>query len=886
MDPIYSFGEWLQKRRKALDLTREELSRCSGCSVSALRKIEADERRPSKQLSGLLADCLKIPLDERTSFLKIARGELAPDRFSQPALVPALEFTSTDITTVSRNNLPVPMTPLVGREAELAALEQLLQDPGCRLVTLVGPGGIGKTRLAIQEAIDQQVNYPDGVFFVSLVGVSGAEFIVPAMAEALKFSFHGALDPKTQLLNYLREKKMLFVLDNFEHLVEGAGLVTEILEKAQFIRLLVTSREQLNIRGEWSFGVDGLSYPPPASDDRLEDPQKEAGVLLFENYPAVALFVQAARRAQVGFALAAGDHQAVAQIGRWVDGMPLGIELAASWIRTLTCPEIAQEMERSLDFLAVPGRGRTDRQHSIRAVFEASWEMLNEEEQRVAGQLSVFRGGFTRQAAEQVAGATLAVLSALIAKSFLRRQSTGRYDMHDLLRQYTALKASGSPEELASCEERHGFYYLDLVRRLESPLKGKGQAEAQAEMSTEMDNIRAAWRYAVLHHQVDLIRLSLQGFWAFYDARNWFHEALSNMVWAAAALEKAHGSGFPMEGPHAILFEYLLAFKGWFSMHTGKLQEALLLIERSSARLRALHAQTELTFVLHYLGIVYWQAGEYAKSRAALEERLELDKQSGIAWNLGITYGNLGILDQTEGRYQEALQDLEQSLSILEPLGDFRMTAIGFFFLGGAESALGKYEQAQAHLHKSIEMTRAIGDYWATALGLNYLGSVYMGQSRFPDAQRLFRESLDWSREAGENWAMLQSLVNLGFATCALGDCTEAEARFMEALRLSFDTHLVPFTVDTLAGLALVQEKQGSAGIALEWAIQVMNHPAVSQESRARAGKLRNELEHQLSPAQIEAACQRANTIPFEKLVEGILAGYLTSSDSTRLSRA
>jgi predicted ATPase len=354
--------------------------------------------------------------------------------------------------------LPVSLTPFIGREQELAELGRLMAEPECRCLTLVGPGGIGKTRLAVQTADQHRNEFAHGIAFIPLASVGAVDAVIPAIASAINLAFYGPIDPKVQLLNYLREKQMLLVVDNVEHLlVEGAHpgtiaeLLIEILRGAAAIKLLVTSREVLNLQGEWSLEVQGLAFPRVEQVDR------------FDEYSAVALFVQRARRARPGFEMNAEDKAGVVRLCRLVEGMPLAIELAATWVRILSPPEIASEVEHNLDFLNAQMRDLPERHRSMRAVFDHSWQMLSTEEKRVLGRLSVFRGGFQRQAAEQVVGASLSVLSSLVIRSLLRRTAAGRYDLHELIRQYSASKLAEDPPELHAVQERHSVYYLGLL---------------------------------------------------------------------------------------------------------------------------------------------------------------------------------------------------------------------------------------------------------------------------------------------------------------------------------------------------------------------------------------------------------------------------------------
>lgn len=369
------------------------------------------------------------------------------------------------------NNLPVPVTPFVGREEGLVQLARLLDDPDCRLLTLIGPGGIGKTRLAIQAAQNLIFNsygqdlVVDGVAFVRPIAASSLSQLTSAISEILEISSSPSEDVQNDLLSYLQEKRMLLVLDNFEHflvddfeandrlsdvegkLVGGTGLIVELLEAAAGIKIMVTSREALNLQGEWIYTVQGMRYPS-AEDD---------GVKKWEEYSAVQLFEQGARRVRPNFSLEA-DKACVVKICHLVEGMPLALELAAAWLKVLSCAEIAQEIEIGLDVLVTSLRDVPIRHRSIRAVFESSYQMLSPREQEVLRCLSVIQGGFGQESAEKVAGASLSEITTLVEKSLLRPIKDGRIRMHALLRQYAFEKLEARPQEMQIALNRYKAY--------------------------------------------------------------------------------------------------------------------------------------------------------------------------------------------------------------------------------------------------------------------------------------------------------------------------------------------------------------------------------------------------------------------------------------------
>lgn len=420
MDSIDSFGYWVRRLRKALDLTQATLAQRVGCALVTIQKIEQDQRRPSRQLAALLADQLLIPEVDRDQFISMARGEFVTATLSASAGVG---------TPLFKHNLPSPTTPFIGRQNEVADIIRRLEDPACRLLVLVGPGGIGKTRLAIQagqtllNTPPAEATFRHAIYFISLTAVSSPNDIVTAIAEAANFTFYGSASPKQQLLDYLRAKEILLLLDNFEHLLApseeknggGMDLIAEILAVAPAVKFLVTSREAINLQEAWFHPIAGLAFPELSP---APSAQKESTVEEIETYDAVRLFAQSARRARVNFSLAA-EQKSVIRICQLVEGMPLAIELAAAWLKVLPCVGIAQEIERSLDFLATSMHNMPARHRSMRAVFEQSWRLLSGAEQTVLQRLSAFRGSFRPEAANQVAGASLAVLAALVDKSLV-----------------------------------------------------------------------------------------------------------------------------------------------------------------------------------------------------------------------------------------------------------------------------------------------------------------------------------------------------------------------------------------------------------------------------------------------------------------------------------
>lgn len=869
MEVLYSFGEWLRQRREALRLTRAELADCAGCSVSALRKIEADERRPSRQLAELLAGCLHLAPEEQPAFVDAARGVRQVAHLGSPepgaqgwALSQPLAGSPAGDSAAHSAplwNLPAPATPLIGREAELETLVRLLDDPQCRLLTLLGPGGIGKTRLALEAACAVWDRFGHGVFFVPLEATASAEFMAPAIAQAIGVNFAGSAEPRQQLVNVLRHKQALLFLDNMEHLLHGVDLLAEILEQAPEVKLLVTSRERLQLRGEWGFDVQGL--PTPAEEQAQG----------LENYSAVQLFLQRARRVCVDFEPSEEDNRNIVHICRLVEGMPLALEFAAAWASVLSCREIAGEIERGLDILATSLRDVPERQRSMHAVFDHSWNLLSAEEQRVLRQLSVFSGGFRREAARVVADADLVLLSSLSAKSFLRHTSRGRFLIHDLVRQYAAGRLARNPDEEQATCERHATYYMDFVAGLEDDLKGARQHEALMHMDDEAGNVRRAWRRAVQRGDATNVRKAIRALWYFYDIRGWFQEAQAAFCWAADTLEQRVASGEDLEADVAILHAYIRAQQAWFGLRVGRFEEAEQLLEVSLAVLRAAGAHERLVDALQHAGALQRLMGNYVRSRDLYQEMYHYAAESGDSWNATIAEGDIGLAAQALGDNEEAYKHMAATVVSFRQLGDPRMLAVALHFLGGISRAMESYDEAGRSLRESLALSRSIGDRWIESMTLRELGNVARELGTRQCAACLFKDSLAVAREIGEHWCILQALTCLGDANLALDDLAAAHDAFHEALTMAWEMQALPDVLAALEGLAAWSARQATSDEKLQadltTTLFVLNHPAVLPQTKEAARRLQSELEKRLESHLVEAAQAHAQTLSLESIV-------------------
>ena len=861
----YSFGAWIRRRRKALDLTQQELARRINCSLSTIVKIESDQRRPSRQIAALLAEHLSIPENQRALFLKVARGLKPVDQISPLPihLEPLLQSTAGKATCI----LPVPSTPLVGRKHELAEVMRLLTLPECRLLTIAGSGGVGKTRLALQIAHDLKAispsSFPDGVCFVPLASVMAIEYIPKAIAGAIGFDLSGPLSPEDQLLIYLQRRSLLLLLDNAEHLLEGAEIFTRILERAPGVKLLVTSRERLNLRSEWVFDLHGLPVPPSDTDVGLEE------------YSAAKLFLNRAQQAQTNFLLKRDDRPVVAQICRMLDGIPLGIELAAAWARTLPLGEIAAEIAHDLDFLTTSARDMPERHRSLRIVFDHSWILLSSAEQRALRQLSVFQDGFTREAAQEVTGTVLPILNSLIDKSLLRRSEQARYDLQELVRGYAAAHLADEPEEEASTQERHSRYFLSMICDVGPDLQSNRQKEALDRLSCEIANIRSAWTWAVAHDQIGLLREAAWSLWYFFDLRNYHREAEAAFADAAEMVRRSLKSQQAKIGEadremYAGALGQFLMHQAYFAMRLGQVDEAEALCQDSISSLRLTNDPETLAHALTYYAVLNWTIGKLDRAWNLLQESLPLSMEHGPPWQIALFTGMLGIVAYERGDYEYSYQLLSEALERSQVVGDPRLTGFVSAYLGRTALKLKRTAEIEKFLWEGAQITQESGDRFGYGLMLEQLALAYWARGDFTSAEQLFDSSVELFREIGDAWYLSRALTSWGDFRQFLGDLTQAAEHFGQAIRLSLDAQALIIALNAFVGLAGVYAQEDKTEYALEIAIRVMEHSASPQDARTNAELIQSNMESRLTPDAIESIYHRARSISLERLA-GIL---------------
>lgn len=735
-------------------------------------------------------------------------------------------------TPTSRNttSLPRSLTSFIGRENEIREITGLLLDPHCRLLTLLGPGGMGKTRLAIQAATLAAAEFAHDAHFVNLQPTPTPAALLLAIADAIGLPLGGPTPPDTQLLTYLQQKELLLVLDNFEHLVDGADILSELLHTAPSLKLLVTSREALNLQEEWQFQVGGLTFPT----DHLEPAWEQAA--------AVQLFVDRARRVRPSFNLTE-EADGMLHICRLVNGTPLALELAASWTKALDTAAIAAEIQKNIAFLETNLRNVPERHRSIRAVFNQAWQQLSPAEQDVFRRLAVFRGGFLAKAAQQVAGASLTILSALVDKSLLRWESGGgqqdghgRYQIHELLRQFASGQLAAAPDDAAQTLAQHSAYYCAFLHRRADELIGPGQVKAVREITAELENVRAAYAHAVQQADIAAIGQAYYALQIFCDYQGRFREAEQLLTTAVARLQT-----LPPTAETDHLRAGLHTFLGWIYIRLGHLATAQDAFRQGQQLYHKLAVESPPGFAkdpVSGLALVANIQGDYQAALAYCQQAHQLAAARQDVAGLQLVWYIWADVLLHLGRYDEARQAAQQGHESCQATGNLWMLAYLLIVMGNIARAQGEYTLAAQQFQASYDLKDGMNDPEGMALAVNYLAQIAYVQGRYEDARELYRRNLAIYREIADQGGLVRTLQGMGDTAVAQGEWGTAVACYHEALHISIQMQWEPLILSLLVSIAYLLPAAGEKTRSLELAAFARQHPAAEQETRERTAAL------------------------------------------------
>ncbi|MEN9936102.1 MAG: hypothetical protein RLZZ387_2681 [Chloroflexota bacterium] len=807
MGESYSFGDWVHRRRHLLDLTQDELARQVGCSASMLRKIELDERRPSKQLAALLAEQLAVPPEERGSFLRSARAEISAD---------TLPASLAQRTATVEAPLPAPLTPLLGREPDVAALHALLDQPGVRLLTLTGLGGVGKSRLAIRVVDDLRARGAS-VVFVELAPLTTADQVLPTIARALGITGIGRAPLLERVLAHLRPRHLMLLLDNFEHLPAAAPLVADLLHAAPGLTILVTSRTPLHISGEHEYAVSPLSLPP-APEPGLNN----------HNLPAIAvaaavqLFVERVQATHPAFALSQENAATVAAICRRLDGLPLALELAAARAKLLSPEALLGHLDHALSFLVNGPLDLPARQRTLRETVAWSERLLSEAAQTLLARLGVFAGSYTLACADVICAdeaeggrlphdAVMPAMESLVDSSLVLpvagAATEPRFRMLETIRAY-ALERLADAGALQSTRRRHAEHFTAVAEAAEPEGYGPDAAASFAALEDDYDNLRAAleWCCSAQGDTALALRLAaaLRLFWLnsrpLAEGQWWLKRVLA--LPAGEELRPARARLLNAGG--CIAFDY------------GDIERAEVLLRQAVELFRELGDARGCSETLNNLGIARNGRGDYEEAEKLQRESLRYALEAGADDRVAWTLLSLSMASALRGDLAELNQHAEQALALFEQQSSAMGRAVALLALGwsayirrddelaealldesdrvarlelGAPSEImprllfgailsdrGEYERAETALCDCLKHAEAKGGLWDRAATCYELGRLALMRGDAAGARRQLGESVELYHDLGQPWDLAGALIASGMAAL-MDDDPEAAGR-------------------------------------------------------------------------------------------------------------
>lgn len=842
---------------------------CAGQRAAALAQYQtcvqvlADEMQlaPMAETTALY---LQIRDDGFTNHQPIRQAPGRSDQVNQlRAPVSATEMPPVLLP----HNLPRQLTPLIDRFHESGALHSKLQDPNYPLITLVGEGGVGKTRLALavaQAMVDGTLHpsprpsfrssgllgsapapgsawshsmlFRDGIWFVPLAhlipGDNVPEQLATTIGMTLGMAFSGSRSPKTQLLEWLANKQILLILDNFEHFGAGVGFVIELLQSIHHLKLLITSRHRLNLQAEYVYRLEGLAIPESTDSSTWNS----ATIL---DYGSVQLFMERAGRTTPGFVLTAENQHKVLAICQFVEGLPLGIELAAALVEHNDIAVIAQALTENYALLAADLADLPPRHHSISAVLDYSWRLLATDEAEILAQCSIFQGGFTLEAVVTITGATITQLESLVHQSLLRHAEGGRFDMHELIRHYTAERLSATPAVKAAVIKRYCTYYVDLLYTNHAQLPDNRLIAAA--MRQELGNIRATWTYVTAAADAAFVAKGLDGFVRCYEmaglykegetllrqtvsqfeaqmvedeallpewrrllARLWLEQGLfclrlGYLDMAATLYQRAQDVGRQLTDAYLLAYaryriSLLMLMRGNYKAALAAGQEALAWAQHTD--LLGLQAN-----ILSNIGIAYEHSGDKAQAHAYLGQALQLTRQHGTKEAEALLLINLGELHQKKGNFAEALHYHQQALFLLRRIDKQQGTALVLHYLGSLLITMGAYIEARTHLEQALAIFQQSGDSYYVELIITKLSNLFYQLELYEKAQTYSKQAVHLAARTGHQSVLAEALLYAGRIWTAQRQPAQATAAYEQALHLWQESGQVDWTMTTLAEL-------------------------------------------------------------------------------------
>lgn len=830
--------------------------------------------------------------------LKDIKGSVHVYELLHPHL-PSIDHQPLQSVSLQSANLPTLTPAFIGREAELNELSNLIDSPDCRIISLVGPGGIGKSRLAVQFATQIAERFPDGVYFISLTPIQDPDLIPIILADTLKFSFYGPRNHTEQLGDYLHRMNILLIFDNFEHLrLEGAKFLAFLLSKTHHLKILVTTRERLNLIAETILEVHGLPVPLTEITENVE------------SYGSIKLFLQNAQRISPRLSLE-NNASAIIRICRLVNGLPLGIVLASSWVRVYSCPQIAEEIKNSIDFLATSAPDIAPRHRSLRAVFDNSWLLLSEEEHRILRQLSIFRAAFTIHAAEEICAASPIILATFLDKSLLYHQDD-RYEMLDTFHQYAFEKLEAIEEEFIATWRKFSDYYANFCVQKNLELNTTNQRNAMDEMISEIENIRTAWNWMIDSGRWDMIDNVKDSILIFHVMSTNFIQGREFFRLALIRLNKLNDPTLGLI--HASMQQY----EAWLTIRTGFITEGLPALSECLETFRLYNSPWDVAKTMLFLAEANVFLGNFQQGKIFIENALQLIHDANLPKTnfivtirarcqsiLGTIFIELGDFEQAQVNLQASLAThlkLESHYWTIHPLlglgrlayfqGEF--TKARDLYLQALETATELYDQrgmaqinnnlgavyentlnlteSYHHVLTALKLCKETGDRRLTAVIYNNLAYHQLRYLQHPDeAIRTYHESIEIFSALGDLRGITYTYYDISQAYLQVGLVDEAWNYCSRSLHTAMTLDSTSLILHALHGFANLYANMEQSERALRLCNLIMDHPLIEPDTKKRVIVSRIELETKLPPEIVQSARRWGISTNLQDVIDQIL---------------
>ncbi len=830
-------------------------------------------------------------------FLNDTEGSVHVYELLHPHL-PAVEHPPLLSSTQQLFNFPILEPQFIGRERELQLLTEMVFSTEDRIISLVGPGGVGKTRLAVQFASKVVESFPDGIYFISFAAIQNPEFIPILLADALNFSFYGPTSQTDQLGKYLQRMKALLIFDNFEHVKEqGAELLATLLTYTHSLKIIVTTRERLNMIAESVIEVHGFPVPNSLSNGDVE------------NASAIKLFIHNARKAFPRFS-DKSNLGAIVRICQILGGNPLGILLASSWVRVFSCREIAAEIEKNIDFLTTSAPDIDPRHRSLSAVFDNSWNLLSEEERRILRRLSIFQTAFTVDAAQEICDATSLLLSEYTDKSLITRRQDDRFEMLSTFRQYAFNKLELAKDELVATKNKFCRYYAEFCSQKQIELNTPVQRQAIIGMISEIENIRIAWSWIIDSERWDLVIIMKQPLQA-------YHVILGNYIQGNELFRHALQKLSTLSSPELDLTRALMQqLSAWMTYRIGFIQEGIQGLSKSLQVFRLHNSPWDIAQTLYYLAEAYHTSNNLQQGKDAAEEsiriilddipksnfvnsilahcksalgallldmgdldsaRISLNDSLAIHQRIGTQYGSvqtlvrMGRLAVLQGEFLQAKDLYLQALEKASNIYDQRSMAVLHNNLGAVFESLANTAESYHHVLTALNLCKETGDRRLNAVILNNLADHQLRYLRQPaESIRTYHESIGIFSELGDLRGITYSFYDISKAYLKVGLLDEAWEYCGRSLNTALTLDSLSLVLHALHGFTNLFADTGQPERALRMCYLIANQPQIEADTQKRVAVTRSIIENSLPSEEVAAAHQWAKTAQLQDAIDQI----------------